>query len=204
RALQRIVAIDWLILVPLRLWQRRLQLLHQRAKRRRDDRLGQKTNTRALFWSLLVEYRTHLTDERRPRLNIFTKRQCWRAIRIVKTQNRRLGENVCGARATRITNRILRRKIRRPIVGMIRIALDLGWSSFITANDDGCRRTKQRRRRRKEKRFTRNLIFRLFDVRNDFLRGLENATTQSGESQRSAHQLDKRATLDGRVPLLRL
>src|SRR5437868_12940637 len=83
---------------------------------------------------------------------------------------------------------------------MIRIAFDLRRTTFIASNEnrDGC--TQQWRRSGKEERLSWNLIFRLLDVRNDLLCWLKDATTQASQRERSAHQLDERATLDRIVP----
>src|SRR5262249_46105531 len=59
----RVIAIGGFILMPFRLRQRSAQLFYLRAERRRDDRLSQKTNARALFRTLLVENRAHFLNE---------------------------------------------------------------------------------------------------------------------------------------------
>src|ERR1041385_4739570 len=90
------------------------------------------------------------------------------------------------------------------VVRVIWIAFDLRRPSFITANDHGYRWSKHRRCSREEQRFTRNVFFGLFDVRNDLLRRLKNAATQAGESERRAHEFNKRAPLNRVIPLLGL
>ena len=94
--------------------------------------------------------------------------------------------------------------LARAVVWMLGIAFDFRGPAFVAAHENRCRRAKKRRSRRKEKRFARNVLFRLIDVRNNLLRRLKNATTQTRERERRAHHLDERAALDRIVPFFRL
>src|SRR6185295_10882276 len=71
----RIVAISGFILVPLSLRKRGERRFHLRPERWRNDRFSEKTNARTLLRTLLVKRRTHLTDKRSPRADIFAIRQ---------------------------------------------------------------------------------------------------------------------------------
>src|SRR5215212_1060892 len=165
--------------MPLCLRQRGAQVIYLLAECRRDDRLRKKTNSSALLRTLFVEHRAHLAHECRPRANVFTIRQCWLTIRIVKIQYRRLREDVSCAGSARTPERFVRRKLAGPVVWMVRIAFYLRGPAFIAAHDDGCGGAKQRRSRRVEKHFAGNVLFRLVDVGDDFLRWLKNAATQT-------------------------
>src|SRR5690349_4704955 len=87
---------------------------------------------------------------------------------------------------------------------MIGIAFDLRRPAFVAAHEDRYSGAKQRRSRRVEESFTRNVFFRLFHVRNNLLGWLKNTTTQARQRERRPHQLDECATLDRIVPLFRL
>ena len=60
----------------------------------------------------------------------------------------------------------------------------------------------RRERGRKEQSFTRNEFFRLANVRNNLLRRLDDATTQAGERERRAHDLQERSALDRVIPFV--
>src|SRR5215510_5267119 len=87
---------------------------------------------------------------------------------------------------------------------MFGIPLDFRRPAFVTPHEDRRCDPKQMRGSRIEKRFAGNVFFRLFDVGNDLLRRLKNATTQTSQRQRRAHQLHERAALDWVVPSLSL
>src|SRR6266849_2168181 len=87
---------------------------------------------------------------------------------------------------------------------MIGIAFELCWPTFVAAREQRRRNATERKRRGEPKTFTGCFFFGLFDVRNNFLRRLNHAAAQAGERQRRAHQLQKRAALDGIVPLFGL
>ena len=95
-------------------------------------------------------------------------------------------------------------RIAVAIVRMIGIAFELGWPSFIAARQQRRRDAAQRKRRGEIETFAGNLFFRLLDVRNDLLGRLNHAAAQTGQRQRRAHQFQKRAALDGIVPLFGL
>src|SRR5437867_1000419 len=84
---------------------------------------------------------------------------------------------------------------------MIGIAFELGRPAFVAAREERRRDAAERKRGREPKTTSRSFFLGLFDVRNDFLRRLNHATTQARQRQRRAHQLQERATLDGIVPL---
>src|SRR5688572_9781765 len=87
---------------------------------------------------------------------------------------------------------------------MVGIAFDLRRPSLVIADQDRRSNSKKRDRSRKEQRLTRNMIFRLIDVRNDLLRRLKNTAAHARKRKRRAHQLDERAALERIVPTLRL
>src|SRR5260370_16043203 len=84
---------------------------------------------------------------------------------------------------------------------MIGIAFELCWPAFVAAREERRRDAAERKCGGEPKTFAGSFFFGLFDVRNDFLRRLNHASTQAGEGQRRAHQLQKRATLYWIVPL---
>ena len=90
----RIVAVYRFILMPLRLRKRSQNLFHLRAERRRDYCFREETYPRALFRLLLIDRRADLADKSGPRADVFAIRERLRTIRIVKTENGCLSEDV--------------------------------------------------------------------------------------------------------------
>src|SRR5437762_12901068 len=84
---------------------------------------------------------------------------------------------------------------------MIGIAFDFRRTAFVAARQQWRRYAAERKRGGEPKALARSFFLGLLDVRNDFLRRLNHATAQARERQRRAHQFQKRAALDGIVPL---
>src|SRR5258707_13277639 len=86
---------------------------------------------------------------------------------------------------------------------MIGLAFELRWPAFVAARQQWRRDAAERKCGGEPKTLARSFFFGLLDVRNDFLWRLNHTAAQASERQRRAHQLQKRAPLDGIVPLFR-
>ena len=120
-------------------------------------------------------------EERRPWTDLAEVRQRLRSIRIVQTEHGGLRERVAGAEAA----------------GMQRVAFDFRRPTLVAFDEEpGCDAAEWHGRRIEE-RLARDELFGLSDVRNDVFRRLSCARTETRERERRAHQLQKRAALDG-------
>src|SRR5688500_2524706 len=84
---------------------------------------------------------------------------------------------------------------------MFRSSIDLHRTDLESFCQKACGHATQTHPSRAKERLTGNEIFRLFDVRDDLFRRLNDAARKTGESKRSAHHLDEVAAAQRRVPL---
>ncbi len=186
RSFARVVRPARLVHVPLRLRIKRQQRRHLRPKRRRSARIAQNPQPRALR---ALPIRAHVRDSRqesRPIADAPFTHHHLRTIRVVKRQNRSLGEN-----------------IRRPQTSrMLQIPFHLRRPPHVALNEQPHRPARIRHRSRIKKRLARNDLLGRFHVRHNLLRRQFRASAQTRKRRRSRHQFQNVPPRKSRTPRL--
>ena len=108
-----------------------------------------------------------------------------RAVWIVQRQDRGLGENVGGSKAS----------------GMLRIALNLRGAPHMAFRQDPVSDATEGQGSGKKQRFAGHNLLWGPDIRHDVLLGLARTGAQTRQHQRGSHELHKSAATDGVVPV---
>ncbi|MNY17509.1 hypothetical protein D3C86_1508310 [compost metagenome] len=150
-------------------------------------RLGQEAQARALGGELRFKLTRHHLEEAFPGGDRAVLQHHLRTIRVVKAEDRGLGDRARRAQAR----------------GVIRVALDLGGPSRVTLDQQAGPIPAERHARREEERLARDDGLRLANVRDD-LAGRARTGAQARQGQRGAHQVQEAAPAQGRLPLGKL